>query len=180
MDSTVAILHKKIFSIALTQKHIAIACSGGVDSIFLAKITAEVCQQLNIKLYGLVVNHNLQENSNAVAHGTQNILQNWGIETVILTWSHENIETGIEESARNARYNLITDFCKKNSITSVLLAHHIDDKIETFFMNAMRGTGLQGISSMREITQKNGITFYRPMLYLCDKPYICNCKNTQP
>lgn len=53
-----------------------------------------------------------------------------------------------------------------------MLAHHIDDKIETFLMNAMRGTGLKGLTSMQEFSEINGVQFFRPMISCIEKSQI--------
>ena len=171
-------LCEKLFSYFKSLDTIAIACSGGVDSMFLTRIAAEVAKYTNIKLHAVIVDHNLQPNSSTVAQYTQAILKTWGVNSTILVWSHEMPCTGIEEKARNARYQLIIDYCKLNQINHVLLAHHIDDKIETFFLNAMRGTGLTGLSSMREKTNKDGIEFFRPMVFLLDKRQIIQYMQT--
>jgi tRNA(Ile)-lysidine synthase len=155
-----------------------IACSGGVDSMFLTRVAAEVAKSANINLHAIIVDHNLQLNSSTVAQRTQEILQTWGVNSTIMVWNHKMPFTGIEEKARNARYQLIIDYCKLNQIKHVLLAHHIDDKIETFFLHAMRGTGLVGLSSMRERTIKSGIEFFRPMVFLLDKPQIVQYMQT--
>ncbi len=176
-DSTLE-LREKLFSYFKSLDTVAIACSGGVDSMFLTKIAAEVAKYTNIKLHIVIVDHNLQPNSNTVAQYTQAILKTWGLSSAILMWNHELFYNGIEEKARIARYQLIIDYCKLNQINHVLLAHHIDDKIETFFLNAMRGTGLTGLSSMREKTIKSGIEFFRPMVFLLDKHQIIQYMQT--
>jgi len=155
---------------------VAIACSGGVDSMFLAHFVQTYIPNLNFLC--IIIDHSLQKNSCHTAHQTKETLGFCGIDSVILTWKHEEIQTGIEEKARNARYKLITDFCKSNQINHVLVAHHVDDKIETFFMNSMRGTGLQGLISMREYFVRHKINFFRPMLSLLEKSQIVKYMTT--
>ena len=162
-------LREKILEYSIELSTIYIACSGGVDSMFLAKICLE---GLDKKVFAIIVNHNLQTSSKQVAIDTLKVLNSWGINGIILEWTHGNIANGIEEEARNARYSLITEFCKKNNIKSVMLAHHIDDKIETFLMNSMRGTGLKGLTSMQEYSEINGIKFFRPMIDCVEKSHI--------
>jgi tRNA(Ile)-lysidine synthase len=171
-------LRVKLHSYFESLDSTVIACSGGVDSMFLTRVAAEVAKSANIRLHAIIVDHNLQLNSSAVAQRTQEILQTWCVNSTILVWSHEMPCTSIEEKARNARYQLIIDYCKMNQIKHVLLAHHVDDKIETFLLNAMRGTGLMGLSSMREKTIKSGIEFFRPMVFLLDKSQIVQYMQT--
>lgn len=162
-------LREKILKYSETLSTICVACSGGVDSMFLAKICLETSDK---KVFAVVVNHNLQKNSKAVANNTLKVLNSWGVNGIVLEWEHGNITNGIEEEARNARYHLIREFCKENNIKSVMLAHHIDDKIETFLMNSMRGTGLKGLTSMQEYSEMNGIEFFRPMVDCVEKSQI--------
>lgn len=147
---------------------VAVACSGGVDSMFLAYALSK----MNLRVYGLVVNHNLQNGSEAVAKRTSNILEQWGVEPVVLEWHHEKIIKGIEEKARLARYGLICDFCSKFGVRTVFLGHHIDDKIETFFMQSVRGVGLRGLVSLRKAVNFRGVQFLRPMVTLFEKKSI--------
>lgn len=149
---------------------LAVACSGGSDSIFLIYSLSQVVSKNQI--IGLIVNHNLQENSKNVAEKTKLYLEKIGIKSEILTWNHEKIITGFEEKARIARHNLFEDFCVKNQINTVFLGHHIDDKIETFLMNAVRGSGVAGACSMRRMQKIGKITYVRPMIYTIEKRQI--------
>lgn len=148
----------------------AVACSGGIDSIFLVKFLSQSTSNIR----AIIIDHKLEKSSTENANKTQATLKQWGIISDIITWEHGDINTGIEEKARIARYQLITDFCHHNNIKHVLLAHHIDDRIETFMMNSMRGVGLQGITSMRKHSVINGINFHRPMIDVIDKTLIKN------
>ena len=163
-------LYSKILAHTSELSTVCVACSGGIDSMFLTKICSEMLQ--NKKVFAIIVNHNLQESSSEVAKNTLKIVNSWGVNGVILEWTHEGIANSIEELARNARYSLIAEFCNKNEIKSVMLAHHIDDKIETFLMNSMRGTGLKGLTSMQEFSEINGIEFFRPMINCVEKSQI--------
>lgn len=52
---------------------------------------------------------------------------------------------GIEEAARHLRYAFFARLCMRWGYPCVLVAHHRDDSFETFFLNLLRGTGLQGL-----------------------------------
>lgn len=164
-------LNSKILEcIDSNQKSIAIACSGGVDSMVLTYIISHFLK--NYKIFGIIINHNLQKNSLEIANNTAQIIEQWNVKPIILHWNHEKITSGIEEKARNARYQLISKFAYQYNIKTIFLAHHIDDKIETFFLQSSRGVGLQGLCSMQEKTKLFGVTYVRPMLYLFTKKHI--------
>jgi len=169
-DTQMQSLIAKILRYTEGQTTVYIACSGGIDSMFLVKLYSKILPDKQI--VALIVDHNLQENSSEVACKTAQIVKSWGVKSTILEWIHGKVVSGIEENARNARYQLITNYCKSNDVQSVAIAHHIDDKIETFLMNSMRGTGLQGLTSMQEISNIRGIEFFRPMINEVDKSQI--------
>ncbi len=147
---------------------IALAVSGGVDSLFLAVVVYRYYLERGWNMQNLhciVVDHNLRENSASDAIFARKILRKIGYDNVEITkWKHGEILTAVEESARNARYDIISEFCLKNAINTVLLGHHLDDQIETFFLNLFRGSGTIGLGGMKILNVKNNISFIRPLL----------------
>tara|TARA_Y100001933_G_C18919399_1_gene530384 strand:+ start:9 stop:1187 length:1179 start_codon:yes stop_codon:yes gene_type:complete len=55
-------------------------------------------------------------------------------------------------AARNLRYNYFDKLLKEYSFNKIVIAHHEDDRIETFFINLLRGTGIKGLTSMKART----------------------------
>lgn len=146
---------------------IGLAVSGGVDSMTLAHLVQHVFPWSQRKYQAFHVNHNLRATAVREASIVQNWLMQWGMPCEILTWEHEGPSSGVQEKARDARYELLTAACLRFGITSLLMAHQADDQLETFFMRLGRGSGikgLQGMSRQREI--KKGLTLCRPMLTL--------------
>ena len=77
----------------------------------------------------------------------------------------KKITKNIQKNAREIRYELLGKFCKKKNAKSLLVAHHQDDQIETFLIRLSRGSGIEGLSSMQEMTKlKNGTRLIRPLL----------------
>lgn len=54
----------------------------------------------------------------------------------------------MEMAARRLRYAWFHDLCREYGYTVIAIAHHIDDSIETFFINLLRGTGLRGLTGI--------------------------------
>jgi tRNA(Ile)-lysidine synthase len=74
---------------------------------------------------------------------------------------------GIEEAARSARYAALADAAAEHGAAAVLTAHHLDDRIETFLMQWMRGAGIDGLTGFvaaRAFT--GGAALLRPWLAL--------------
>jgi tRNA(Ile)-lysidine synthetase-like protein len=76
--------------------------------------------------------------------------------------------TGIEETARSARYSFFAAVAKELGHSKVVLAHHADDQIETLVFRLLRGSGVVGLAAMAtksEIhTDGTSLTLLRPML----------------
>jgi tRNA(Ile)-lysidine synthase len=53
----------------------------------------------------------------------------------------------LQEAARNARYNLMEQACRRHSIRILLMAHHADDQAELFMMRMARGSGVIGLAA---------------------------------
>ncbi|MDG2370202.1 MAG: tRNA lysidine(34) synthetase TilS [Flavobacteriales bacterium] len=66
----------------------------------------------------------------------------------------------VQESARNIRYSFFEEIVSKHEIDYVITGHHSEDTIETFFINAIRGTGIKGLSGIPKV---RGI-YIRPLL----------------
>lgn len=150
----------------LINKKFAIAVSGGCDSMALTFLIKKYFPKLEFT--ALIVDHKFRPESTKEAKWVKNYLEKNNINSTILslpTTDHRPLTTKhTEESLRNLRYSLITEYCKKNKIKTVLTAHHLDDNIETFLMRLERGSGIDGLSSIPERTEMNGVTFIRPLL----------------
>lgn len=73
----------------------------------------------------------------------------------------ERTGESMEMAARRLRYEWFEQLCEEHGYTTIAIAHHIDDSIETFFINLLRGTGLRGLTG---ITRLRG-NIVRPLLF---------------
>ena len=46
----------------------------------------------------------------------------------------------------------------------IVTGHHLDDQVETVLFRIFRGTGIKGLSGIKEFSRVNNINFYRPLL----------------
>lgn len=114
----------------------------------------------------VTVDHNMRKTSAKEAKFVASCCKKLNIEHHTLTNKTPIPSSNIEESLRTIRYELITNFARKNKITQALLAHHLNDNVETFFMRLERGSGLKGLSCMDNVIELNGVKFFRPLLEL--------------
>ncbi len=140
--------------------NIAIAVSGGSDSIALLMLTHHWAKKNNVNLTIISVDHNLRRESKVENEYIKNISHKLGYKHYILDFNHQNNFSNLQARAREARYQLMTELCLKLDILTLLTAHHLDDNIETMLMHFFRGTGIAGLKGM---PLRNG-KLVRPLL----------------
>lgn len=143
---------------------VAVGVSGGADSLALVLQAAEELAVFGRKIVALTVDHGLRPTSRMEAEYVAGLMQKYGIEHHILTWTGKKPTTGIEEAARQARYALIAEWCSQNNVRVLLTAHHAKDQAETFLMRLQRGSGLEGLCGIREYSVRDGLVILRPLL----------------
>ena len=85
---------------------------------------------------------------------------------------------GPQAEARNVRYNVLINYCKKNKVNILLTAHNLEDQVETFFIRLSRGSGLRGLSAMKPLSKLNNqVSLFRPLLDTKKKFLIKISKN---
>jgi tRNA(Ile)-lysidine synthase len=154
---------EQILSEFASEKTIAISLSGGVDSIVLLSLAIIWAKSNSKKIIALTIDHKLREESSAEAKQVFEYCQSLGIDHRILVWEHDIIDTNIQEKAREARYKLISNWCKANSVSIVLTAHHLGDQLEQLLISISQGSGVYSFNIPR-INKINGINFLRPLL----------------
>jgi len=146
---------------------IAIATSGGGDSMALLLLANEWAISRNGRVISLTVNHQLRTEATDEAQQVAKWCAEYNIEHHILCWEHNaEISSSIHENARTARYRLMNDWCVNNNILHLLLAHHLDDQVETFFFRLARGSSLDGLSCMSAQYVASGVRLIRPFLQI--------------
>ena len=138
----------------------AVAVSGGVDSMCLLYWLHEV----GADIVCLNVNHKLRPEADTETEYVKEISKKLNVPCKIFYWNDEKPENGLEAAAREARYKMMTDYCRENNIEYLLTAHQSDDQIETFLMNLSRGSGLYGLTAMMPESLRNGVKILRPLL----------------
>ena len=138
--------------------------SGGPDSLALTALAKSYSYENKCKIYYVLVDHNLRKNSSNEAKSVKKLLKKHQITLNVLK-NKKLIKKNIQSEARRIRYNLLTTSCKKKKIQTILTAHNLEDQVETFFIRLSRGSGLHGLSSMKQINRINdNINLVRPLL----------------
>jgi tRNA(Ile)-lysidine synthase len=143
---------------------IAVGVSGGPDSLALMLLADRWARQRGGRAWGLTVDHRLRSESVAEARTVGGWLAARGIPHEILTWTDEKPAAGIQEAARNARYRLLTAWCRANGCLHLLTAHHREDQAETYLIRRGAGSGVDGLAAMSAVRQLPGCRLVRPLL----------------
>ena len=157
-----------------------VACSGGPDSLALAAIAAHFARRGDVRVGAIIVDHDLQENSAAVAAQT---LTDLGLHPVITEKVQVPVgNMGPEMAARTARYAAFTKAVEATGARAVLLGHTLDDQAETVLLGLSRGSGTRSLAGMPPVRVEEGVTYLRPFLGLrrTDMLDICDAENLTP
>jgi tRNA(Ile)-lysidine synthase len=123
-----------------------VAVSGGLDSVALLQLIAEIGPQHGIVPIVGHVDHGIHPESSAVAELVRRHAQRLGLE-----YRSESLRLdpgSTETTARRGRYQALRSMARSVSARGILTAHHADDQVETVLMRALRGSGPAGLAGM--------------------------------
>lgn len=144
--------------------HLAVAVSGGADSMALALLTRALIIPRGGAVLGLVVDHGLRSESADEARLTVSRLAASGIPARLLTITDLPPGPGLAERARIARYRALTDAGRDAGILHLLLGHHALDQAETVAMRVLRGSQTHGLAGMSALRETPHLRLLRPLL----------------
>ena len=142
------------------KKPFAIAVSGGGDSMALLRLA----HAMRKDFVALTVDHALRKSSAAEARKVKRWCKALGVEHHTLKWRHGKVATGLQAKARNARYDLMTAWCAKHGIKTLLTAHTADDQAETVAMRMKRTSSPASLAGIWPQAEWNSIHIMRPLL----------------
>jgi tRNA(Ile)-lysidine synthase len=150
---------------------IAVAVSGGPDSMALCLLLADWVRDQGGRLIALTVDHGLRPESAEEAQQVSRWLAACGIAHHILTWDGDKPSTAIQTKAREARYDLMEKWCRRNHVATLAVGHQRHDQAETFLLRLMHGSGLDGLASMAANRRLGDVRLIRPLLSI-SKPRV--------
>lgn len=135
------------------KPHIAVTVSGGSDSLALTFLAADWAAAQGGRTTALTVDHKLRPESTAEARQVAEWLGPAGIDHAILEWTGEKPRHNLMAAARDARYALLSEWCRRHGVLHLLLAHHMEDQAATFLLRLKRGSGLDGLAAMAHVRE---------------------------
>ncbi len=145
---------------------IAVAVSGGPDSMALALLAAAWARSRGGTATGLVVDHGLRHGSAEEAARTRAWLARHGIAARLLCWGGPKPATAIQAEARSARLTLLLEACRSEAVLHLLMGHQREDQAETVALRGAAGSGFLGLAGMAAVREVRGLRLLRPLLGL--------------
>ena len=137
-----------------------VALSGGLDSTVL--LHALCALQLPVTLKAVHVNHQISPNADDWQAQCAALCRCLGVEFHSHKVEVKNAGKGIEDAAREARYEVFLACLSPGDL--LLTGHHSDDQSETLLLRLMRGTGPRGLAAMAQARSLGAAILWRPLL----------------
>ncbi len=152
---------------------VAVACSGGADSLALLAATVAETRRGHVRVVGVTVDHALQPGSQARAADVAGQMRELGADEAVVRSVEVTLAGhGVEASARTARYAALDDVARGHGCTRVLLGHTRDDQAETVLLGLARGSGGRSLSGMQEVSGR----YRRPLLDISREQTEAACR----
>ncbi len=182
------ITHWRKNSLPFADNTFIVAVSGGADSVSLALVLNELKQLKKLDLHFIVAhfNHNLRgRGSDGDEIFVKNLVEKLGFEFVSAKGEISK-KGNLEQNARFARYEFLAQIVAKYNAYGILTAHTLNDQAETFLLNLIRGSGIDGLSAMvvnSKLEIKNSkLQIIRPLLSWAkreDTESFCNSQSVE-
>ena len=143
---------------------LAVAVSGGADSMALALLADGWARARGGALLGLIVDHGLRAEAAGEAESTRRTLAARRINARVLRVTDLARGPALPARARAARYALLRAACAEADIVHLLLGHHAADQAETVILRALARSGPAGLAGMAALVEEAGLRLLRPLL----------------
>lgn len=128
---------------------VLLAVSGGVDSMVLMSLTAAAGYRFGVAHCNFQLRGKESDDDQLmVEHEAKRLGVEFYAQSFDTTAEMARTGESMEMAARRLRYQWFKSLCDEHSYTVIAIAHHINDSIETFFINMLRGTGLRGLTGI--------------------------------
>ena len=158
----------KINTLWNKEDKIAIALSGGVDSIVLFHLLVTEYKDSYKELVVFHINHGLREESYEEAEFVEKFVKDFDVkfykEELNMSDLERDSHTSEEMLARELRYQAFNKMAKLEGVTKLLTAHHKNDQVENILMRLLTGRSIDYSLAICEEIEMAGLTIYRPLL----------------
>ncbi len=152
-----------------------VAVSGGADSLCLLLLLSQWAKREGWDLKVAYFHHHLRDSADAEKVFVRNWSEKLGFPFVSGEADCGTIQKeqklSMEEAARGERYRFLKkeaetfgSFMNRQRTVKIATGHHLDDQVETFFVNLIKGSGPSGLSGMKPKTERKNECLIRPLL----------------
>ena len=133
---------------------LVLGVSGGPDSISMLSILNEIKKDKTIEFEIVVahINHMIRKEATEEEKYVKEFCEKKEIEFYSKSIDVQKLantnKIGTEEAGRKARYDFFDEVMKKTNSNKIAIAHNKNDKVETVFMNILRGSGISGLKGI--------------------------------
>ncbi|TDK48019.1 tRNA lysidine(34) synthetase TilS [Antarcticimicrobium luteum] len=143
---------------------LAIALSGGGDSVALLHILSRAFEPRQVRLAAATVDHGLRADAAQEAAAAARQAAALGVPHAILRWRGWDGQGNLQDAARTARYDLLSDWALGQGIGALAVAHTADDQAETLLMRLGRAAGVTGLAGIPPRRLRGAVMILRPLL----------------
>lgn len=145
---------------------IAVALSGGRDSVVMLDALHCVAPARGHRLHALHVHHGLSPHADAWQAACEALCEARGVALTVCPINVPRLrQTSLEAEARRMRYAALGRAAAAVGARCIAFAHHRDDQAETLLLQLLRGAGPHGLAGMAEARiGADGVTYLRPLL----------------
>ncbi len=164
------------------QTPVLLALSGGADSRALLALLAEQSVRDGFALTLAHVNHGIRgEDAIGDREFCRRLAEHYGLEIALLDADVPTLAAergkGIEETAREVRYEFFEHLMRERSIPLLATAHHADDNLETLLFRLCRGSGLRGLGGIAPCRRFGEGYLVRPLLGVTKQEIEVLCRD---
>ena len=159
----------------LHKKKVIIALSTGVDSSVLLDVVEKMAIKYDFEIIICHVNHKIRQQSDIEENY---VINTYGEKHPVYIYRFNESDkkayndSNFQEYARIKRLEFFSEVASKENVKYVLLAHHLNDDIETSLFRLIRGASLNAICGIRDVQEWRNITILRPFLTTLKKDLI--------
>ncbi|HYE77838.1 MAG TPA: tRNA lysidine(34) synthetase TilS, partial [bacterium] len=145
------------------------AVSGGADSMVLLDCLDQLRAKHRFRLGAVHVHHGLRGwDADQDAAFVKAECDNRGLPYYVVRGDTRHrmatSDLSVEEAARQVRYSAFADTARSAGARAVVVAHHLDDDVETLLMRLITGGSLQALAGMEPVAERFGVEVWRPFL----------------
>ena len=178
--------HKLVATVrhALQDQDVLVGVSGGADSVALLLLCCAAASQQTaaLRVHVVHVHHGLRADSDNEQHMVINLCKHLGVRCEVRRIVVKAIDGSLAAGARQSRYEQLLEVARELEVSTVAVAHHAADQLETMLMALCRGGGLRRLAGMQSSRQlSEDVNLIRPLLHVDkeDLEEVCQMADVQ-